>query len=67
MYFVRTTGIQGNALVFNKTFFNKLGGLDTGMKVWGGEQQELMFKVCFIISLMPLYNSKCEVERFVVF
>ncbi|XP_071120320.1 polypeptide N-acetylgalactosaminyltransferase 5-like [Mytilus edulis] len=40
----RTTGIQGNALVFNKTFFNKLGGLDTGMKVWGGEQQELMFK-----------------------
>ncbi|CAC5390251.1 GALNT [Mytilus coruscus] len=40
----RTVGIQGNALVFNKTFFNKLGGLDTGMRVWGGEQQELMFK-----------------------
>jgi len=26
-------------------FFMQLGGFDTGMKVWGGDMMELMFKV----------------------
>lgn len=36
----------------NKTFFNKLGGFDTGMEIWGAEQMELSIKVNVLIILI---------------
>ena len=33
-----------------KSFFMQLGGFDTGMKVWGVEMMELMFKVKIIFQ-----------------
>ncbi|XP_045197003.2 polypeptide N-acetylgalactosaminyltransferase 4-like isoform X2 [Mercenaria mercenaria] len=40
------TGInQGMVIAMKKSWFKQLGGFDTGMRVWGGEQIELSVKV----------------------
>ncbi|CAC5367328.1 GALNT [Mytilus coruscus] len=41
---IRLPSVQGNVFVANKTIFQELGGMDTGMHVWGGEQIELAIK-----------------------
>ncbi|XP_060581213.1 polypeptide N-acetylgalactosaminyltransferase 12-like [Ruditapes philippinarum] len=51
------TGInQGMVIAMKKSWFEQLGGFDTGMKVWGGEQIELSVKVWTcggIVEIIP--------------
>ncbi|XP_076113358.1 polypeptide N-acetylgalactosaminyltransferase 5-like [Mytilus galloprovincialis] len=42
----------------NKTFFNKLGGFDTGMEIWGAEQMELSIK--YILCGAGIYALPCS-------
>jgi hypothetical protein len=47
-------------IAMKKSWFEQLGGFDTGMKVWGGEQIELSVKVCLsemISSLLPVNRT----------
>lgn len=40
------------AIVMKKSWFKQLGGFDTGMQVWGGEQIELSVKVSYYCSVL---------------
>ncbi|XP_071155230.1 polypeptide N-acetylgalactosaminyltransferase 5-like [Mytilus edulis] len=55
---IRLPSIQGNMIVANKTIFQELGGLDTGMHVWGGEQIELAIK--YITCGDGIYMIPCS-------
>ena len=35
----------GAAFAIDKKYFGELGGYDTGMKVWGGENLEMAWRV----------------------
>lgn len=55
----RTPAMIGCSFVANREFFGKLGLLDPGMDVYGGENIELGIKVCwscsFLLFVFPLY------------
>ncbi|XP_063420915.1 polypeptide N-acetylgalactosaminyltransferase 13-like [Mytilus trossulus] len=55
---IRLPSIQGNIIVANKTIFQELGGMDTGMHVWGGEQIELAIK--YITCGDGIYMIPCS-------
>ncbi|XP_077978670.1 polypeptide N-acetylgalactosaminyltransferase 4-like [Glandiceps talaboti] len=42
---IRAPAMPGGLFSVNKTFFLKLGGFDTGMKIWGGENLEESIKI----------------------
>jgi len=50
IHYCRIAGHQANVFMVEKSFFMQLGGFDTGMKVWGVEMMELMFKVRIIFQ-----------------
>ncbi|XP_063442459.1 polypeptide N-acetylgalactosaminyltransferase 5-like [Mytilus trossulus] len=55
---IRIPSIIGNIFAANKTFFQKLGGFDTGMEIWGAEQMELSIK--YILCGDGIYALPCS-------
>ena len=46
LYVYRGVVMVGPGAVVNVQYFKDLGGFDTGMKIWGGENLEFPWKVC---------------------
>jgi hypothetical protein len=44
--------MAGGLFTISKDYFVQLGTYDSGMKIWGGENLELSFKVVKIIDCM---------------
>ena len=44
----------GAAFAIRKDYFQHLGGYDPGMKIWGGENIELSWKVNFLLLFLHL-------------
>ena len=45
LFVVRGAMMVGAAFAIDRQYFGELGGYDTGMKVWGGENLEMAWRV----------------------
>ncbi|KAF6031189.1 GALNT11 [Bugula neritina] len=44
-FYIRSPTMAGGLLSINREYFFQLGGYDTGMDIWGGENLEMSFRV----------------------
>ena len=58
---VRTPTMSGGMYVISRSFFNDLGGYDTGMDMWGAENLEISFRVSMQFITWHCLVSKTRV------
>ena len=54
-FFVRSPTHAGGLLAMDRAYFFELGAYDPGLKIWGGENYELAFKVLSFCITLTLF------------